>query len=326
MAARDAVLHLAERYEPQRPINDLIVELNRLYHDYEARTYDSYHPEINAQLQPIWQQMVQIASGLQPDKTFRVLDFGCGTGFEASQLLAHLQQGTITQLVCYDPSPQMLGRCRLRIGSLAPQASFTTELADIERPDNAFNLVITNSLLHHLPDPLQTIMGLVPWLAPGAIWLSGHEPSKRFYRNSDCDRTYKVYLAEKRWRKYLSPGRYYRRLKTVPFGGSPARRTAIAAVNAGLFKKRPPASLIVRLVDFHVPSSAEETESGRGFDFESMQQTLADSWALRWIQTYSFMGPEYEGRLPRRWSRSCQNLAVRFPLDGANFCSVWQRL
>ena len=45
-----------------------------------------------------------------------------------------------------------------------------------------------------------------------------------------------------------------------------------------------------------------------------------------WLKTYAFMGPFYEGKLKGRWADSCQELARRFPNDGANFCAIWQRV
>ncbi|NJK52295.1 MAG: class I SAM-dependent methyltransferase [Leptolyngbyaceae cyanobacterium SU_3_3] len=63
-------------------------------------------------------------------KEWRILDFGCGTGFEAEQLIRYLPQGSIAQLTCYDLSPEMLARCRARITPLFSDALFVSDLSN----------------------------------------------------------------------------------------------------------------------------------------------------------------------------------------------------
>ena len=86
------------------------------------------------------------------------------------------------------------------------------------------------------------------------------------------------------------------------------------------------ADLIDRLVDFHVAHDATEAEAGRGFDYLDLKARLEPRWRLVWFKSYSYMGPQYEPRLPQTWQRACRTLADQHPLDGANFCSAWQRV
>lgn len=109
------------------------------------------------------------------------------------------------------------------------------------------------------------------------------------------------------------------------FRSSPADEAARESVGHGCFSIRPTPHVIARLVDFHVAHCAEEMIAGRGLDFESIQKSLEGTWKMVWRKTYSYMGPFYEGGLPRRWGRICRELAKRFPDDGANYCSVWIR-
>ncbi len=317
---------LLEPYQPQLPISELVVEVNRLYHAFEAHDYDRNHPEVHKQLPPLWQEMIENALEQYESPVWRILNFGCGTGFEAEQLVRNLPQGTIAQLTCYDPSAEMLERCRVRIAPLFPKAFFYSDLKALQASSEPYNLLATNSLLHHLPAPITTINSLLPLLAPEAIWLSGHEPSSRFYKNVECMRMYDAFLQERKWRKFLSPENYLRRLKQS-FGleSNPGKQAAKEAFRTGLFQKRPSAFAIGMLVDFHVAHSLEEAAWGRGLDFESMQRDFAGLWNLIWVKTYSFMGPFYEGNLPDKWVRSCREVACKFPKDGANFSTVWRR-
>ncbi len=315
-----------ERYGPQLPLDQLVVELNALYHAFEARDYDARHPEITSQLPGVWREMISQVQERRPAQGWRILDFGCGTGFEAEQLLRKLPVESIASLTCYDLSPEMLARCRGRIAPLYPGATFCSDLAACLQADRRYDLLATNSLLHHLPDPVATARELLPWLAPGAVWLAGHEPSGRFYRNDDCARAYARFLQEQRWKRFLAPGRYLDKLRrTLGLDAGPAALTAREAHRRGLFQQRPSPSLIALLVDFHVAHSPAEGAAGRGLDFALLARAFAGMWQLRWVKTYSFMGAVYEGRLAGRWARVARELADRYPHDGANFSSVWVR-
>jgi trans-aconitate methyltransferase len=327
MANSPFITSLLEPYQPKLPLDDLVVEVNKLYHSFEAQSYDVRHPEVHQQLPPLWQEIIKSLIEQQKSTTkWRILDFGCGTGFEAEQLIQNLPQGSIAQLICYDPSTEMLERCRSRIAPLFPEAIFCCDLKTIPDSNESYNLLATNSLLHHLPNFITTINSLLPLLSKDAVWLSGHEPSSRFYKNVECTKMYEQFLQERRIKKFLSPENYIRRIKRIfKLEIDPANETAKEAFYKGLFQTRPPVFVIGRLVDFHVAHSIDEAASGRGLDFESMQTEFAGTWKLTWVKTYSFMGSFYEQNLPQKWLESCGEIAYNFPHDGANFCSVWRR-
>jgi SAM-dependent methyltransferase len=318
---------ILEPYQPQLPIETLVQEVNKLYHAVEARDYDQRHPEVHQQLPAIWQEMIEKALGNSQSVTWDILDFGCGTGFESEQILNSIPCENISNLTCYDPSPEMLERCRAKISPLFPKATFTSDLSDILSQSISYNLLATNSLLHHLPDPLGTINTVLAKLTPDAIWLAGHEPSSRFYRNPECAEIYEAFLQERSWKKYLDMENYITRFKRlVGAEQDPATAAAKSAFQQGLFKQQPSALAINRIVDFHVAHSFEEASKGRGFDFELMQKDFSSTWQLHWVKSYSFMGGFYDGDLSKKWQRKSQDIAHRFPLDGSNFCMVWRRV
>lgn len=328
----DFLQDILKPYQPQLAINELIVEVNKLFHEFEAKDYDERHPEIHQQLPPIWEEIIGKVRNIAEESVWHILDFGCGTGFESEQIVRNIPQEKIAKLICYDPSPEMLAYCRKRIAPIFPMAIFTSDLNSISSDESHYNLLVTNSLLHHLPDPLNTINRLLPMLSPDAIWIAGHEPSSRFYKNAECLKIYNDFQQESKWRKFLSLKTYLSKLKklvgltTNPVQTNPLKDTAEEAFHRGLFKKQPPILIIDRIVDFHVAHSFEEADSGRGFDFEIMQQYLIDQWQIIWVKTYSFMGSYYEGELSPKWSRLCSKISQKFPKDGANFSTVWKRI
>jgi SAM-dependent methyltransferase len=317
---------LVQQYRPQLPFDQLVIEMNRIYHRFEAGIYDRQHPEIYEQLPPIWKEMSKKITEYFGLKVLRILDFGCGTGFEAQQLLQNIPVSNIAALTCYDPSPEMLEKCRTKITPLYPDAMFCSSLEEALTSNAPYTLLLTNSVLHHLPDVPSTIRNLLPLLDSNAMWLAGHEPSVRFYKNIECVTNLKAFEAylQKRWRPHSN---LYQLLKRIIRRESNLyTKTAQELVRMGLFKRQPPAEVIDRIVDFHVAHSTEEISVGRGFDFSALQQDFQASWKLVWSKTYSFMGPFYERRRKGRWADSCQELARRFPNDGANFCTIWQKV
>ena len=326
MQNQERMQHLVEPYGPLMPIESLVVSVNKIYHAAEAQSFDESHPEHTEQLPPYWQQMTAFATSLRPGAASSILDFGCGTGFEAEQILRNLPPGSVERLTCYDPSPEMLARCRSRISPLFPQARFVSDRLAVDTGGAAYTLLATNGVLHHLPDPLAAIHDLLSLLADNALWLCGHEPSSRFYRNQECRTSYAAFLRERKWRKYLAPEKYAARIKNMlGLTSIPSKQTAEEAFRRGLFSRKPPPSVIQELTDYHVPGSLDDVLAGKGFDFEAMERELRADWKLEWVRTYSYMGRFYQGTLPAKWVRVCEHLSSAHPKDGAYFCTIWSR-
>ena len=98
----------------------------------------------------------------------RLADLGCGPG-DITVRLAHALPGW--QLTGFDAGPNMLRHAQRRLDheGLAPRVSFRLAyLPDSALPGSAWDAVVSNSLLHHLPDP-QVLWGSISLLAaPGA--------------------------------------------------------------------------------------------------------------------------------------------------------------
>lgn len=306
-------------FAPTRPVPELVVEVNRIFHTFEAKQYDAGHPEIHDQLPGVWQELIGTVAGQQ--REWSALDVGAGTGFASEQAVKYLPQGTLRKLTCFDLSPEMLAHCRTRIAPLMPQADFVTALPE---PPAAYNLLLTNSVLHHLPDVDALLARIERVLAPDAWWISGHEPSSRFYRNPACCAHLEAYRRHYRWRRFLDPRKYLGRLSRL-LSSDPRQEAAKRCLEAGLFGRLPSIEVIDRLVDFGVAHSADEVEAGRGLDVKEMERRFAGRWKLVHMRSYSYIGDLFEGGLPAAWRKACADLQQRFPDDGANVCAVWKR-
>ena len=258
------------------------------------------------------------------DGELRILDFGCGTGFEARQCLDSCGRH-IERIVCYDPSESMMEQCRRTLAPWRNKVEFVTDVNRLSTY-SGFNLLLTNSVLHHLLDPVIAVRDLEALLSPDAFWLCGHEPSMRFIRNPACHAALNAYRGRDRWLRVLSPRRWARRLlRWNGFAELPEDYAARRAFELSMFERRPPSCLVNQLVDFHVITTEKELAEAKGLDFRTLQMAFSDEWNLVWHRTYSFLGVYYSGRLPEPWRKKAKRLAEMYPDDGANCCMVWRR-
>lgn len=326
MSADKHLARLLAQYGPTRPFDELVVEINCAYHAIEAASYDVRHPEIFGQLPSIWRTMfAQIRSSL-PERPLTVVDYGCGTGFASSQVLEQLEAHRIRELICFDPSAEMLSRCQAKLGRVSFPVRFCTRESDVAKgAAPKIDLLLTNSLLHHLPDPVAIARGMRARMSDSGIWLAGHEPSARYYRNIECTALWRRFERSRRFRNMLSPLAYWRLgRRALGFGKDPASATARHAFARGLFRRMPTPSTIDRIVDLHVAHSPEEVAAGRGLDIDQLANAMSAAWRLRWMTSYSFLGATAESEAAASWRRDAEALALRHPRDGANFCAVWQ--
>lgn len=189
---------------------------NRTAHDRVAAVYDARHPEIfndveQARLASVLSRVVPLAAG--SDGTVRALDVGCGTGNLIRHLLALGAHVTAADL-----SPKLLDEVARRFGGsgrLALQRLNGTDLRPLA--DGSFDLVVTYSVLHHVPDYAALVREMARVTRPGGFVMIDHERSDASWTSAD----YRAFLAqavewpERRWWYWLQPSRYWKHLRPL---------------------------------------------------------------------------------------------------------------
>jgi ubiquinone/menaquinone biosynthesis C-methylase UbiE len=100
----------------------------------------------------------------------RVLDVGTGTSLIPIELC---RRHPGARVVGIDLAPSMLEVGRRNVERAALSGVVSLGLADakaLAAPDGAFSCVISNSIIHHIPDPLPVLRGALRVLASGG-WL-----------------------------------------------------------------------------------------------------------------------------------------------------------
>lgn len=111
-----------------------------------------------------------------PSRAGRVLDVGTGDGFLAARLAAR-----VDQVVGLDADADVLGRARGRFHHWGIQWRHA-DVMDAESAAPAFDAVVSNATLHHLPDTEAALRRLGSLVAPG-----GHLAVVAFVRASPPD-------------------------------------------------------------------------------------------------------------------------------------------
>ncbi|MEX2549291.1 MAG: methyltransferase domain-containing protein [Nitriliruptoraceae bacterium] len=165
--------------EPQLDVRSLDIKTKqRLYHDWEARTYDdkfsiSYDQRCIDYARDRFRKVIPEGAGFD-----RVLEVGAGTGF----FLINLALGGCldrAELHATDLSEGMLEVCR-RNGEEHGLA-IETRPGDAEAlpyDDASFDLVIGHAFIHHLPVPGAAIAEMARILRPGGTLVIAGEPTE----------------------------------------------------------------------------------------------------------------------------------------------------
>lgn len=131
----------------------------------EASAYDAMdHGAVNASF---CADLLALAPA--PDVS-RALDIGTGTALIPIELC---RRHPGARVVGIDLAPSMLELGRRNVELAALSGVISLGLADakaLAAPDGAFTSVISNSIIHHIPEPLPVLRGALRVLAPGG-WL-----------------------------------------------------------------------------------------------------------------------------------------------------------
>jgi SAM-dependent methyltransferase len=263
----------------------------------------------------------------------RILDIGCGAGFELSVVREVFVSSDVRQLVGLDPSPDMLSYarqkvegypCRMILGSVRDALEF-----------GPFELVVTHAMVHHVPSLAAFFAGIEQSLVPGGIYLMGHEPNRRYWTHLEKQSFFQELQETMHRRRHIGrffqPSRYVSKL--VRLLRLAEEQSPVAQVNRILrqrygFHGELTAKEVLRLVDVHVPDRLPgEFRIGlEGFDWEELGSGMLRDFQLISLVTYSHLQQSTDPKYwPRGWRKLSARLERTYPLDGACFTALWRK-
>lgn len=188
------------------------------------RRYEQRHPEI---FNPVEQERLaaelrraagDVATRSAP---LRALDFGCGSGNVTRHLLALRMDVTAA-----DVSPQFLDLIARRFAGRTVRTLLLDGRDLAPLATGSLDFAAAYSVLHHVPDYLLAVEELCRVLRPGGVLYLDHEANPNFWDRSSCFWEFTAEVERRRragagwwdpdgrrWQRFLSPRRYYARLR-----------------------------------------------------------------------------------------------------------------
>ena len=290
--------------------------VNVTFHEFESEVYDQEHSDMWASLPRQFGLLVDdyFQTYPVPSGEFRLLDIGCGTGLATQCILGTHFQGKISSITLLDTSPAMLRQASQRASTWnIPCQSRQGRLNDLP-PGETYDLIITCSVLHHIPDVGGFLEAVRCHQAGKGVFLHLQDPNGDYLhdpelrqRMSQVPREPKPNLVQR------ALGRLYREL-TGKQGDNYLIKT-----NKILLQKRfietplSPAELY-SITDFHV-------ENGEGISIRRMKDWMQDYTCLS-QRAYGFFGTLWSN-LPDPLKGIEEDLAVRNALNGLHIGGVW---
>lgn len=153
-------------------------EVNIIFHDVEATRYDELHREMWDSLQPLYDLLATDIQRSSPDATdWTLADVGCGTGLATQFILQTPLKARISKLMMVDTSSVMLTKCQTRAATWGIPAEFINNHSDA-LPEASVDLLVTCSVLHHIPNLVSFCQQIRRIVRPGGFYLHIQDPRR----------------------------------------------------------------------------------------------------------------------------------------------------
>ncbi len=163
-------------------LQESIHQANVTVHRFEAKYYEAIHPEVYSKKeQKRIISILKTADQLITDNHKRALDFGAGTGNLTGKLL-----GMGYNVTAIDISAEMCAILENKFKKEIADKKLVVINSPIEAVDlkaGEFDLIACYSVLHHLPDYIDTIQKLSGFLKKSGVVYIDHEASPFYWKD-----------------------------------------------------------------------------------------------------------------------------------------------
>jgi SAM-dependent methyltransferase len=297
--------------------------VNVLFHDFESEVYDREHRDMWESLPRQFELLVGdwLRADPHAPEEIRLLDIGCGTGLASDCLLKTAIGSRIKAIDLLDTSRSMLQQASRRASGWKAPSICHEGLLNALPPGRPYELIVTCSVLHHVPD-LPGFLGAVRTLqAAGGVFLHLQDPNGDFL--GDPELRQRMTRASRspftEWACRFTPrkifGRIYRELAGKQ-GQDYLSKTNRALIEKGVVATPLSVLEIFSITDIHV-------QDGEGVSISSMESWLPD-YACLSRRSYGFFGKLWS-ELPRRRQRIEEDLVARRALNGMHIGAAWRK-
>jgi ubiquinone/menaquinone biosynthesis C-methylase UbiE len=307
----------------------LVQRVNELYHDDINESYDESHPEILRQETERWRNCI---SEIKFPSEISYLDFGTGTGFVPLTILDLLPANT--HVTCADISQNMLNEAAKNISEKHSQSSVRYHKMEpkipfeLPFPDNSFDLITMNSVLHHIKDTRFFTSELNRICKKDGRIIFAHEPNNRFNKNGFLESNYDFlhFLIDP---IYASAG-FMRKtgllalLQNLVYLIFPARKNKIQSkidFTRNMNEKLMSEKLIEKPLTKEEITMITDISAFEGFDPFHLSKFLIPEKIVTYNHLFRI---SIKKASSKHWMNYERKLEKQFPKDGATFFGIYQ--
>ena len=319
--SHEIVSNIMSRYGVRCTPEEFHAAVNVAFHEFESQVYDQIHANMWESLPLQFALLVDDCLRAYPNapQKIRLLDIGAGTGLASHCLLQTPIGQRIVTIDLLDTSKSMLEQAISRSASWKVPVRSRLGLIDDLPAENLYDMIVTCSVLHHVPDLRAFFARIREHQAPGGIFLHLQDPNFELLDKADSEKTggaVKKTLLEQVLR--FTPRRIWariiRQLAGIQ-GEDYVSKTNRALIEAGFITEPLKVADLYAITDIHV-------SNGKGIRFEAVQRWLPDYVCLS-RRSYGFFGKLWSD-LPPNLKAEEERLSRENNLDGNHVAAAWR--
>ncbi len=296
--------------------------VNVAFHQNESEVYDELHRDMWESLPREFALLATdcVDAGLPSTEKISMLDIGCGTGLASASILKSALGSRVQEITLLDTSSAMLKRARVRAQNWGILVTVHEGLLDT-LPLRKYDLIVTCSVLHHVPDVPAFLAQVGIRQAHGGVFIHLQDPNGETLGSPVlAERTKRVSTQVPEWVSRLRPSRILGRLYRELTGKQ--GEDYISKTNRELLRMKvltTPLSVheLFSITDIHV-------QDGQGISIEKMMRSMT-SYELVSARSYGYFG-QLAGVLPPRWQREEKALSERRDPGGMFIGGAWKSI
>jgi 2-polyprenyl-3-methyl-5-hydroxy-6-metoxy-1,4-benzoquinol methylase len=314
---------IMEKHGVTCPVDEFHSAVNITFHEFESEVYDELHTDM-------WESLPEQFSLLADDcvrecgalpERFDMLDIGCGTGLASSCILKSSLGPRVTSLDLLDTSPRMLERARQKAASWkVPSRTIEGTVETLAGSGRNYGLIVTCSVLHHVPDLSAFVRSVRTLQNPGGVFLHIQDPNGDYLADPECKQ--RIARMQHRntpgWLQRLEPGRVLGRIKrelTGQQGQDYISKTNRALIAKGVIRTPLTVHELFSITDIHV-------QDEQGISIAELR-TLMPDYRLVSQRSYGFFG-QLASTLPPDIRVKENELIAARALNGFHVGALWQ--
>lgn len=313
--------YLVEKKSNLTDVNSFHKAINVIFHDIEAKYYDTLHAEMWESLQPVYDSFFQNFDFSKYSK-LKVLDIGCGTGLSTQMLINTPVNQQISEVFLLDTSKVMLEKAKSRLdkGKIKFHL-FHGELAELEEEN--FDFILISSVLHHIPNLQDFFNEINKRLKIGGLLFHIHDPNGDAIKNELYLSRVATLKAEMVNRNKRFDVRLTNKLKRISNGKNPDYIAEVneILINNGIVHTPLADYEIWSVTDIHVEDLPYSTNNG--ISIKTLIKTL-HNFKLITAKSYCFYGVLYS-KLITTFKKKELALFKKNDMNGRNIACLWEK-